>query len=74
MRPARPVLPPPVIVRHRNHPDRDVLVMSVTNFWKGLPRAWRNQYNSYRPHSALGGLTPDEYHRQRTTINQPALS
>jgi putative transposase len=22
---------------------------------------WRNEYNTYRPHSALGGLTPAEY-------------
>ncbi len=22
---------------------------------------WRIQYNTYRPHSALGGLTPAEY-------------
>ena len=23
--------------------------------------AWRIEYNTYRPHSALGGLTPAEY-------------
>jgi transposase InsO family protein len=28
--------------------------------------AWRTEYNTYRPHSALDGLTPDEYHRQWT--------
>ena len=27
---------------------------------------WRQDYNQFRPHSALGGLTPEEY-RQRTT-------
>lgn len=34
--------------------------------------AWRVEYNTYRPHSALGGLTPAEY-AQQWTINQPAL-
>jgi putative transposase len=35
--------------------------------------AWRVEYNTYRPHSSLGGLTPAEY-AQRSTIKQPALS
>ncbi len=39
-----------------------------------LAETWRVEYNTYRPHSALGGLTPDEYTRQWTNINQPALS
>jgi len=34
--------------------------------------AWRIEYNTYRPHSSLGGLTPAEYTEQ-WTINQPAL-
>jgi transposase InsO family protein len=34
--------------------------------------AWRIEYNTYRPHSALGGLTPTEV-RAAWTINQPAL-
>jgi transposase InsO family protein len=34
--------------------------------------AWRVEYNTYRPHSSLGGLTPAEY-AERWTTNQPAL-
>jgi transposase InsO family protein len=34
--------------------------------------AWRVEYNTYRPHSSLGGLTPAEY-AERWTNNQPAL-
>ena len=36
--------------------------------------AWRIEYNTYRPHSALGGLTPTEFARQWTIQHQPALS
>ncbi len=39
-----------------------------------LVEAWRTEYNNYRPHSALGGLTPTEYALQWTTRHQPALS
>ncbi len=39
-----------------------------------LTEAWRMEYNSYRPHSALGGLTPDEVYARWTTPTQPALS
>jgi putative transposase len=38
-----------------------------------LVEDWRIQYNTLRPHSALGYLTPTEYARTWTT-NQPALS
>jgi putative transposase len=34
---------------------------------------WRSEYNNYRPHLALGMLTPAEY-AQRWQANQPELS
>jgi putative transposase len=39
-----------------------------------LVEAWPIEYNTYRPHSALGGLTPAEYAATWTSANQPALS
>jgi putative transposase len=32
---------------------------------------WRIQYNTYRPHSALGGLTPTEYATKENNQHQP---
>ncbi len=37
-----------------------------------LVEGWRIEYNTYRLHSSLGGLTPAEY-AEAWTINQPAL-
>ena len=37
-----------------------------------IVEAWRAKYNTYRPHSSLGGLTPAEL-AKRWTTNQPAL-
>jgi len=39
-----------------------------------LIEAWRQEYNTYRPHSALGGLTPAEYAERWTDPHEPALS
>jgi len=36
--------------------------------------AWRIEYNTYRPHSALGGLTPADYAANPTSTTHPALS
>jgi putative transposase len=36
--------------------------------------AWRIEYNTYRPHSALDGQTPAEYAATWTSTTQPTLS
>jgi putative transposase len=36
--------------------------------------AWRIEYNTYRPHSALDGLTPAEYAATWTSTTHPTLS
>jgi putative transposase len=39
-----------------------------------IVEAWRIEYNTYRPHGSLGGLTPAEYAKGWTDQHQPALS
>jgi putative transposase len=39
-----------------------------------LVEAWRIEYNTYRPHSALDGLTPAEYAATWTSTTHPTLS
>ena len=39
-----------------------------------VTEAWRMEYNTYRPHSALGGLTPAEYAARWTNQHQQSLS
>jgi transposase InsO family protein len=39
---------------------------------KVVIEAWRVEYNTYRPHSSLDGLTPAEY-AEHCIINQPSL-
>jgi putative transposase len=36
--------------------------------------AWRIEYNTYRPHGALGGFTPAEVRVAWITEHQPVLS
>jgi transposase InsO family protein len=36
--------------------------------------AWRVEYNTYRPTSVHGGLTPAEFRKAWTTVTQPVLS
>lgn len=56
---------------------RDEL-LNTTEFFtlaeaKVIVEGWRIEYNTYRPHSSLGGRTPDEYAKLWLS-NQPALS
>jgi putative transposase len=39
-----------------------------------LVEAWRIEYNQYRPHGSLGGLTPDQYAASWTSHNQQQLA
>ncbi len=39
-----------------------------------LVEAWRIEYNTYRPHSSLDGLTPSEYAARWTSTPTEQLS
>ncbi len=39
-----------------------------------IVEAWRIEYNTYRPHSSLGGLPPEEFKRRWDHQHQPASS
>jgi hypothetical protein len=48
------------------------MTLMATNYIEpGSPwEDWRQEYNTYRPHSALGGLTPSEYATATINNNQ----
>jgi putative transposase len=57
---------------------RDEL-LAITEFWNlteatVLIEDWRIRYNTERPHSALGYLTPIEFHRAWTERHQPEMA
>lgn len=39
---------------------------------RGIIEAWRNEYNTERPHSSLGNLTPAEYAGRRSALLPPS--
>lgn len=39
-----------------------------------LIEAWRVDYNTYRPHSALGGISPMEFLQQGDAVRTPLSS
>jgi putative transposase len=41
---------------------------------RDIIEAWRQDYNTARPHSALGGLAPEEYGRAMNEENQNCQS
>ena len=41
---------------------------------EALVADWRQEYNTYRPHFALGMLTPTEFAQKWKTEHQPQLS
>jgi putative transposase len=58
-----------------NGRSRDEL-LNITEFGslteaRVIVEDWRIEYNTWRPHSSLGGLTPAEYAAQCTHRNQP---
>ena len=39
-----------------------------------ITETWQTEYNTYRPHSSLGDLTPTDYAATWTSTNQETLS
>jgi transposase InsO family protein len=56
------------------HRDELLNIEEFTNLLdaKVLVEEWRVEYNTYRPHSSLGGRTPAEY--AKLLLSQPTLS
>jgi putative transposase len=53
-----------IMKRRRHTPEQAVKA-------KVIIEDWRIQYNTYRPHSALGRRTPAQYARKENNHNQP---
>ncbi|MEW5773375.1 MAG: integrase core domain-containing protein [Thermodesulfobacteriota bacterium] len=52
----------------------DAQVFSTLDEARKVIEAWRQDYNTARPHSSLGGLSPEEYRRAWSRENQAGQS
>ena len=69
--------------RKRHTPNRSSASSARAIGWRAgeanleaqvVVESWRIEHNTYRPHGALGGLTPAEARAAWNTEHQPALS